>query len=135
MRLLICLFLLLIVYIYLWLKKRKDFWTSRGFPSADLIFPFGSLEKIGSEKSLCDGLDEFYKKFKGKGPAVGLFSFVQPLLLPIDPELIRNILTTHFDCFQDRGLFYNKRDDPISAHLLALEGELKHCEDKTSLLE
>lgn len=110
--------------IYLWLRNRRDYWTKRGFPSAELIFPFGSLSGgIGTDKSLCDGLDEFYKKFKGKGPAVGLFYFVKPTLLPIDPELIKNILVTNFDCFQDRLLYYNEKDDPISAHLLALEGE------------
>lgn len=123
MSLIIILLVLLLLYIHLWLKNRRNFWKIRGFISEDLIFPFGSLEKIGREKSLCDGLDEFYKKYKGKGPAVGLFSFVQPFLLPLDTELIRNILTTNFDCFQNRGLFYNKKDDPISAHLLALEGE------------
>lgn len=110
--------------IYLWFKKRCNYWSSRGFPSADLIFPFGSLKGIGSEKSLSIGLDEFYKKFKPQGPAVGLFYFVKPTLLPIDPELIRAILAVNFECFQDRLLYYNKEDDPISAHLLALEGNL-----------
>lgn len=116
--------LAILILSYLWLRKLRGYWTSRGFPSANLTFPFGSLKGVGSEKSLCDGLDEFYKQFKGKGPAVGLFCFVKPLLLPIDPELIKNILVTHFDCFQDRLIYYNKEDDPISAHLLALEGEL-----------
>lgn len=113
----------LFLFICLWLKQRRSYWTSRGFPSSELIFPFGSLKGIGSEKSLCIGLDEFYKEFKGKGPAVGLFYFVKPTLLPIAPELIKNILVTNFDCFQDRLLYYNKEDDPISAHLLALEGK------------
>jgi hypothetical protein len=45
------------------------------------------------------------------------------MLLPISPELIKNILVTNFDCFQDRLIYYNKEDDPISAHLLALEGK------------
>lgn len=115
--------LALFLLIYAWLKKRSNYWTSRRFPSSELVFPFGSLKGIGTEKSLCEGLDVFYKQFKGKVPAVGLFYFVKPLLLPIDPELIKNILVTNFDCFQDRLLYYNKEDDPISAHLLALEGE------------
>jgi hypothetical protein len=114
----------LLLYVYLWLKRRRNYWISLGFPSAELIFPFGSLKGIGVERSLADGLDDFYKKFKSKGPAVGLFYFTKPLLLPIDPELIRNILATNFECFQNRLLYYNKEDDPISAHLLALEGEV-----------
>lgn len=120
-----------ILLIYVWLKRRCNYWTSRGFPSAELIFPFGSLKGIGTEKSLCTGLDEFYKQFKEKGPAVGLFYFVKPMLLPMDPALIKSILVTNFDCFQDRSIYYNKEDDPISAHLLALEGEFG--DQKTSL--
>lgn len=114
---------LFLFVIYLWLRRRRDYWTIRGFLSAELVFPFGSLKGIGTEKSLCDGLDEYYKKFKGKGPAVGLFYFVKPTLLPIDPELIKKILVSNFDCFQDRSLYYNKKDDPISAHLLSLQGK------------
>lgn len=115
--------LALFLYVYLWLKKRRNFWTSRGFPSTELVFPVGSLKGIGTERSMTNGLDEFYKEFKGKGPAVGLFYFTKPTLLPIDPELIKNILVTNFENFPDRMLYYNKEDDPISAHLLALEGE------------
>lgn len=62
---------------------------------------------------MCEGLDDYYKQFKGKGPAVGLFYFVKPLLLPLEPEIIRSILTSDFDCFQNRLLYYNKEDDPI----------------------
>jgi len=92
---------------YFWLKQRAKYWTSRGFPSAEFTFPFGSLKGIGTDKALTEGLDEFYKKFKGN-PAVGLFYFVKPTLLPIDPELIKCILVHNFDCFQDRALYYNK---------------------------
>lgn len=112
-----------LLLVYLWIKKRCSYWTRRGFPSADLKFPFGSLKGIGTERSLCDGLDSFYLEYKDKGPAVGLFYFTKPTLLPIEPELIKEILLKNFDHFPNRPLYYNKEDDPISAHLLALEGE------------
>jgi hypothetical protein len=111
-----------VTYFYFWLKKRRNYWIDRGFPSAKFEFPFGSFKGIGTEKSLGIGLDEFYREFKGKGKAVGLFSFIKPLLLLIDPELIKSILIQNFDSFQDRFIYYNREDDPISAHLLALEG-------------
>lgn len=111
------------VSVYAWLRNRRNYWTSRGFLSSELTLPFGSLKGIGSEKALCVGLNEFYTEFKGKGPAVGLFFFTKPLLMPISLELIKSILVTNFDSFQDRFVYYNKEDDPISAHLLALEGK------------
>ncbi|KAG5669751.1 hypothetical protein PVAND_000045 [Polypedilum vanderplanki] len=123
MHLFIFFLLVFFTYIYVWLNKRKNYWKDRGFLHEKFEFPFGSFKGIGSEKSMCIGLDEYYKKYKGKGMAVGLFCFVKPLLLPIDPELIKMICVQNFDAFQDRLIYYNKEDDPISVHLLALEGQ------------
>ena len=123
MNIYISLFLAIFSFVFLWLKNRRNYWSSRGFLSSKLTLPFGSLKGIGSEKAFSIGLDEFYKEFKGKGPAVGLFYFTKPLLMPISLELIKSILVTDFKCFQDRSVYYNKEDDPISAHLFALEGK------------
>lgn len=115
--------LIVFMWIYFWLKKRQNYWRDRGFPSGKFEFPFGSFRGIGTDKSLCVGLDEYYRKFKGKGPAVGLFCFTKPVILPTDPELIKSILIQNFDNFHDRFIYYNKEDDPISVHLLTLEGK------------
>lgn len=113
----------LLFCVYLCIKRREKYWIRRGFPSAEFKFPCGSLNGIGTQKSLCDGFNDYYNEFKGKGPAVGLFSFTKPLLLLTDPELIKQILITNFENFQDRTIYYNKVDDPISGHLLALQGK------------
>lgn len=42
-------------------------------------------------------------------------------MIPMDPELIQNLLVREFSSFHDRGIYYNKKDDPLSANLLALE--------------
>lgn len=128
----VIIFCLLILTIISLKRSLENFWIKRGFPSANFEFPFGSLKGIGTEKSLCSGLDEFYKEFKSKGPAVGLFSFTKPFLLITDPELIRHVLVTNFDIFPDRTIYYNKTDDPISAHLLALQG--KEWKDRRAMI-
>lgn len=111
-----------------------------------LEFPYGSFKGIGTEKPLCSGLDEYYQKFKGKAKVVGLFNFVKPVLLVIDPDVIKHVMIQNFDTFHDRYLYYNQvcnnnnnmkkdpkinliftiiqRDDPISVHLLALQGKI-----------
>jgi cytochrome P450 family 6 len=129
---LIVVLVILFLSIYFWLRNLQNFWKHRGFPSTKFIFPFGSLKGIGTTKSLCFGLDEFYKEFKGKTPALGMFYFIKPIILAIEPELIRHILIQNFDNFQNRPLYYNKEDDPISGHLLALEGEL--CQNFNGLI-
>lgn len=122
----ICLILFtsVIILIRIWIKKLENFWIVRGFPSADNFqFPFGSFKEVGIKKSFCSVLDDFYKQYKNKAQAVGLFSFTKPLLLITDPQLIKHILITNFDNFHDRTVYFNKADDPISGHLIALQGK------------
>jgi cytochrome P450 family 6 len=99
-----------------WLvKKQFNYWEERGFLSPPSVFPFGSLKGVGTKVTTAEGVQEIYKKFKGKTPAAGIFFFLSPSLLPIDPELIKNILVRDFSSFHDRGFYYNKEDDPTSA--------------------
>jgi cytochrome P450 family 6 len=100
---------------YLWVKRRFRFWKDRGFVQAEASFPFGSIGGIGFSISTAEGLDKFYKQFKGKAPAVGFYNFLAPQILPIDPELVKNILVREFQSFHDRGFYYNREDDPMSA--------------------
>lgn len=60
-------------------------------------------------------MDIIYKKYKGKVPAVGIYAFLSPTILPIDPELLKNIMVREFSSFVNRGFYYNKEDDPVSA--------------------
>lgn len=105
---------ILIVFIaflsiaYLWVKKRFRYWKDRGFLQGDPSFPLGTFSGVGFKMTLAENLDIYYKKFKGKVPAVGLYSFLSPIILPIDPELIKNIFVRDFQSFHDRGMYYNK---------------------------
>ncbi|KAF5303960.1 hypothetical protein FQA39_LY01745 [Lamprigera yunnana] len=65
-----------------------------------------------------------YREAKARGYRhVGLYKFMVPMYMPIDLELIRRILSKDFSHFTDRGYYYNKKDDPLSAHLFLLEGD------------
>ena len=135
--------LTIFTYIYFWIKNRKNYWKNLGFDYVKLELPYGSFKGIGTEKPLCSGLDEFYQRFKGKAKVVGLYSFVKPVLLVIDPDVIKHVMIQNFDTFHDRYLYYNQvckvkmlsvhtlifyicifiqRDDPLSVQLLALQG-------------
>ncbi|XP_070493939.1 uncharacterized protein [Chironomus tepperi] len=107
---------------YQWVKKRFRFWSDRGFLQDNPSFPLGNLSGVGTKTTNAEKIDYYYKKFKGKAPAIGLYNFLSPAIIPIDPELVKNILVRDFNSFHDRGLFYNKRDDPIGANTLTLDG-------------
>lgn len=104
-----------IALVYYLVKKRYSYWTDREFLSPSSSFPFGSLKGVGSKTTLAEKLDTIYKNYKGKTPAVGMYFFLHPTIIPIDPELCKNIFVRDFASFHDRGFYYNKEDDPVSA--------------------
>lgn len=68
-------------------------------------------------------INSWYKDYKAKGNKYfGIHLFHKPILVPIDVELVKSILVRDFDHFVDRGIYYNEKHDPLSAHLFSLEG-------------
>lgn len=102
------------VLIYLWIKKRYNTWNARGFIGPPGHFPFGSSKGFGQTKTPCLIYDDAYKSYKGKAPAIGIYLFLEPEVLIIDPELVKNVIVRDFKSFNDRGFYYNKKDDPLS---------------------
>jgi cytochrome P450 family 6 len=104
-----------VALVILWLRQTFYKWRARGFPQVDGTFPYGSLQGVGSNRTRFQAVDSFYKLFKGRGPAVGYYSFFNANLLLLDPSLIKNVITKDFSSFHDRSLYKNKHDDPVSA--------------------
>jgi cytochrome P450 family 6 len=107
--------IILITLCFVWIKRRYSYWRNRGFLQTSTSFPFGSFKGIGTKVTSYEALDVCYKEFKGKAPAIGIYSFLSPNVMIIDPELIKNILVKDFASFQSRGMYYNKKDDPMGA--------------------
>lgn len=101
-------------YAFFWVKKRFSYWSDRGFASPKPSFPFGSMKGVGTKVNLAIAMDKIYKRYKGNS-VVGIFSFLSPQIMPLHPELIKDILVRDFSSFHDRGFYYNKEDDPLSA--------------------
>uniref|UniRef100_A0A1B6LYY8 Cytochrome P450 n=1 Tax=Graphocephala atropunctata TaxID=36148 RepID=A0A1B6LYY8_9HEMI len=116
-------FALIIGGLYIYAKIVYGYFKKRRIPFDIPIFPFGSLTSSAHlKKSFSCVLADMYTKYKGI-KMVGFFSFWQKDMLITDPEMIKQVLIKDFDVFQDRGVYYNKQKDPLSAHLFALAGE------------
>lgn len=105
----------IIAFSYLLIKKRYSFWRDRGFEGPLGVFPFGSMKGVGTKITQAEGFDEIYKQFKGKAQAIGIYSFLAPSIMLIDPEMFKNVLVRDFSSFVNRSFYYNKEDDPTSA--------------------
>lgn len=105
-----------------WYKEHYRYWTKRGFVSDGACFPLDSLSGTGTKLHNAEKFDEFYCRFKGQ-PIVGLFFVFTPAVAIYDPELIQSVLVKDFTYFHDRYLYYNESEDPLSAHLVAIEGQ------------
>lgn len=117
-------FLVLIAtVVYLFFKYKFGYWSRHNVAFIPPKIPFGNINGIGRRIHSSQLMHSYYKRMKGKGPICGIYFFTSPVALALDLDLIKNVLIKDFNYFQDRGVFYNERDDPLSAHLFSVEGE------------
>ncbi|CAG9830350.1 unnamed protein product [Diabrotica balteata] len=116
------LFLTIFVLIYMYYKNAYKYWKNMGVPQLDPEFPFGDMyDTIFRKQNMGDKIKEIYDKMKGQR-FVGLYFFSRKAFLPLDPILIKDILNKDFQYFSDRGIYYNEKKDPLSAHLFSIAG-------------
>lgn len=118
------LFVVLDLLIVLYYFYSFNYWKRKGVFYLKPSFPFGNIKDVVTNK-LCIGehSKDLYFKMKKHGVKYGgFFSLFSPNFMPIDPDLIKRMMVKDFIHFQDRGIVYNEKDDPLSAHLFNLGG-------------
>lgn len=123
MFLLVCLVVAIVGLLTLWFKKKFSYWEDRGFLFVKPKFPFGSLEGVGYKIHFSQVSRKYYEEYKNKAKAIGLYFFMAPVAFITDLDTVKDILVKDFSNFHDRGLYVNKKTDPLSGHLFAIEGE------------
>lgn len=122
---------IVITLIYFWIRKRFAYFEDNGFLFVKPVIPLGNLKGVGKEFHLVYKVLEYYKKFKGKAPAFGMFFSINPVVIITDLEIAKHVLVRDFDAFRNRGLYHNKRDDPLGCHLFTIEdAEWKNMRQK-----
>uniref|UniRef100_A0A1I8Q4F9 Cytochrome P450 n=1 Tax=Stomoxys calcitrans TaxID=35570 RepID=A0A1I8Q4F9_STOCA len=99
------------------------YWKRRGVLQETPLPLVGNYMGAGTKYHMRDINQRLYRKFKGKAPFAGTYVFVRKVALILDLDLIKNILIKDFSNFHDRGGFNNVEDDPLTGHLVALDGE------------
>lgn len=117
-------FIALCVGLITFFKWRYNHWTRLGIPTVAPIMPFGNLKDfVLQTKPVGVVFEDIYNEGKSKGYAhVGAFYVAQPVYVPIDPEIAKQILVKDFAHFMNRN-FLNVAgtNDPLAGHLFSLE--------------
>lgn len=117
-------YIFLIIFIVLGFFHYKfSYWSDRGFESTKPWNPLGDFYDVGFRYHFVEKFGILYQKFKTKAKIFGTYISIAPSLIVTDLDLLRTILVKDFQYFQDRGVYYNEKDDPLTAHLFAIEGE------------
>ncbi|KAH8277616.1 hypothetical protein KR018_002239, partial [Drosophila ironensis] len=108
---------------YNFYRNTYTYWTRRNVLNERPLPLIGNMAGIGSKLHMRDINQRIYDQFKRKARVAGMFMFLKPTAMILDLDLIKQVLIKDFHHFQDRGVFSNPRDDPLTGHLLTLEGE------------
>lgn len=113
-----------VVVIITYIKWRHQYWSRRRIPFLVPSIPFGNLQNPAKKRySIGFHIKNLYDEAKRKGlKHCGLYFFASPIYLVVDLDYLKNITTKDFQHFVDRGMYYNEKSDPISAHLFAIGG-------------
>lgn len=119
---LLYLLLTVVTLAYLWIGRRYSYWKQRSVPYVEPRFPFGNLQGLNKRHF---GLlaQDVYSKLKGSGSKFGgMFFFVNPVAVILDLDFAKDVFVKDFQYFHDRGVYSNEKVDPITSHLVAMEG-------------
>lgn len=123
MSLIIVLVIGLITAGYFYLKKQFNYCANRGIPNDPPSLLLGNLDGVGTKIHISQNLKLIYDKYKNEHKICGFYLLQTPNLVILDLEVLKNILIKDFRFFADRGVYHDEENDPLSAHLFALDGE------------
>lgn len=121
MLVLLVLIVVLSSVVFSFIQRQYSYWQRHKIPFIKPKFPFGSISAPGTNKTIGEQFAVFYENHRRSGHAfVGIYASVAPVALLIDLELIGRVLIRDFDCFQNRGKYYNEKD-PLSETLVNVD--------------
>ncbi|CAO1432985.1 unnamed protein product [Diamesa hyperborea] len=113
----------IIFLVYFLVEWKYSYFSNRNILHMKPTLLLGNLDGLGTKYHFSDKLKIIYDEFKGKDVIAGMYQSIAPSLIVTDLDLVRTITVKDFNSFTDRGVFYNEENEPITAHLFAIEGE------------
>ena len=118
---LVALVLAVLVSAYLFISEKFKYWKNVRIPCDEPSFPRGSMSGVGTEFHRSEIIDKLYKKFKDTSQFFGMYFMISPVAVLTDLNLVKAVLVKDSHNFTNKGMYYNERDDPLSAHLFSID--------------
>ncbi len=119
---LIAFFIGLLSVVYVLLSKKLNYWKNRNVPYVEPEFIYGNSRGISKDYHPGEFWREMYRKLKPQGPIGGAYMYLKPFAVITDLDLLKQIMIKDFNFFSNRVAYFNEEDDPLSAHVINLEG-------------
>lgn len=116
------LILILASVAFYFIRRRFSYWKGLGVPHDPPHFLYGNLVGYRKTSSIHEIFRKFYLKYKDVTPFVGFFKATAPVAVITNLDLAKNIIIKDFQNFSDRYVFYNEKDDPLTANIFTLHG-------------
>lgn len=114
--------ILSILILYIYSIYRFGYWKRKGIYSTKASFPFGNLtESFTGQIHIGVNIKNLYEETKHQ-PYAGMFMSFKPVIMINDLDLIKTVFIKDFANFRDRGSSVDAEIDPLSRHLLNMEG-------------
>lgn len=114
---------ILSAYVYMKFRRCYRYWFEQGVPTVPATFPSGHLDRRMAYTNFGLVAIDLYKKFKSMGDYVGLYFLNKPVLFVLSPEFAKIVLVRDFQYFVNRGVYFNKIHDPLTANLFFIEND------------
>ncbi|XP_030572696.1 probable cytochrome P450 6a17 [Drosophila novamexicana] len=115
---------IIISLLFYAVRHRHNYWNRRGIPHDVPKFPKGNIGDWPSKRQIGVVFRDYYLKYKNaNSPFAGFYFFFTKTVVVTDMELVKRVLIKDFNNFENRGIFYNEIDDPLSATLFSIEGQ------------
>ncbi|BFG03551.1 probable cytochrome P450 6a23 [Drosophila madeirensis] len=124
MSLVVALIAIVVSLILFAARRRHGYWQRRGIPH-DVPHPlFGNVKDWPKKQHIAVIFKDYYRKYKSaKYPFAGFYFFFTRTAVVTDIDLVKRVLIKDFNHFENRGIFYNEIDDPLSATVFSIEGQ------------
>lgn len=103
--------------VYIYFRWNFGYWIKRGINGAKPTILLGNYpSELTQKRNLTYEHDDYYREYKGKEEAIGVFSLRKPALAVINPDIGKQILVSNFKGFHDNPfveLLGGKDTDPL----------------------